>query len=304
MLLEELLNLYVSKRLRAASPNTLRLYRHSIGSLAKSIGREPTLDDLNDETIERHMWRIVQNGGSVASANKDRGQLIAIWRFASEKRMIDRWPDVRAMPEPERVPMGWMPDEIHRLFEAIGRQQGKFAGVPCSLWWSSLIRVLLDTGERIGAIRNLTKDALQDRWLMVPAHLRKGRKRERLYPLTPETIADLRALIAANKADKRLFPWERTESYLYNLYKKLLEAADLPTDRRSKFHRIRRTVASAVAREGGDASAALDHSSPRTTKKYLDPRIVGQEPVASVLARYLANPGLAQKTDTPNRNAG
>jgi len=69
-----------------------------------------------------------------------------------------------------------------------------------------------------------------------------------------------------------------------------LAAAGLPTDRRSKFHRIRRTVASAVAEAGGNPSEALDHASPKTTKRYLDPRIVGTQPVDSILANYLANP--------------
>lgn len=49
-------------------------------------------------------------------------------------------------------------------------------------------------------------------------------------------------------------------------------------------------MASAVTAAGGDATAALDHASPKTTKKYLDPRIVGAVSVSDILASYLANP--------------
>lgn len=303
MLLSELLEQYTAKRLKSGSANTLRLYRHSINSFAKSLGRTPTIHDLTDEQIERHMWAVVSRGGAAPSANKDRGQLIALWRFAAEKQIVETWPDNRALPEPEIIPMGWMPHEVSSLFATIKSQTSTIGDVPASLWWSSLIRVLIDTGERIGAIRKLAKSALQDQWLLVPAHLRKGKKRDRLYALQDETIDELRKLIAANKSGQMLFPWDRCETYLYNRFKKLLEEAGLPTDRRSKFHRIRRTVASAVARQGGDASAALDHSSPRTTKKYLDPRIVGHEPTSSMMAKYLSDPDLA-KRDRTSKESG
>ncbi len=294
MLLTELLELYIQKRLRSGSENTIRLYRHSIKSFALTVAKIPSLDDLTDDNVERHLWRIVGEGGEPESANKDRGQLNALWSFAHDKGLIATKPDNRPLNEPEHIPLGWLPEELARLLDACANQKGTISEVQACLWWSALVNVLLDTGERIGAIRQLSKSALQDQWLLVPAHIRKGKRRDRLYPLSEATVQALQKLIAVNKADKRLFPWDRCETYLYNRFKRVLIEAGLPTDRRSKFHRLRRTVASAVAREGGDASAALDHASPRTTRKYLDPRIVGQEPVASVLARYLANPSLSK----------
>jgi integrase len=152
------------------------------------------------------------------------------------------------------------------------------------------LRILLDTGERIGAIRALKKEHFQGNWLLVPAALRKGNKRDKLYQIQPETIRLVVELIERNKDDDKLFPWDRCETYIYNRYKDILKRAKLPADRRSQFHRIRRTVASAVAGAGGDASAALDHASPRTTKKYLDPRIVGGVKPSDIMAAFLRNP--------------
>lgn len=289
MKLSELFNQYTEKRLKAGSQNTIRLYNHSINSFGKTLGREPVLGDLTDENIERHMWRIVNSGGSPASANKDHGQLTALWRFASHNRIVDTWPNIRALKEIERVPMGWMQDECEQIIASTKLEPGAINGIPAKLWWECLVRVLLETGERIGAIRGLCHSHLQGKWLLVPAHLRKGNKRDKLYTLQEGTANTLRVLIAMNRHDKLLFTWDRCETYIYNRYKAILHRAKLPDDRRSCFHRIRRTVASAVAASGGDASAALDHASPRTTRKYLDPRIVGGITAADIMANWLRN---------------
>lgn len=285
MTLNELLQLYIVKRLKSASPNTLRLYRHSINSFGKTLCKTPELSDLTDDNIERHMWALVNTGGSPASANKDYGQLTALWRFASHNRMIDTWPNVRPMKEIERVPLGWLPSELDKLFESIQREAGFIGKVPAKLWWSCLINVLLETGERIGAIRALQREHFQGDYILVPAHLRKGKTRDKLYAITKDTSRSIQQMIELAKSEN-LFPWDRCESYIYNRYKAILKRAMLPTDRRSAFHRLRRTSCSIVKKFGGDPTAALDHASPRTTKRYLDVRIVGETPTSDFIARY------------------
>lgn len=287
MNLLNLLDQYIEKRLRGKSANTVRLYKHSIASFEKTLKRQATLDDLTDDNIERHMWRIVQKGGSPASANKDHGQLTALWRFASRNRITETWPNVRTMQEVERVPMGWMPDECNRLLRAARCESGMVATVPAKLWWESLLMLLFDTGERIGAIKSLKKEHFQGDWVLVPAALRKGNKRDRIYKIQPTCASLITKLIECNTASEDMFPWDRCESYIYNRYRSILKRAELPTDRRSKFHRIRRTVASAVACSGGNASDALDHASPRTTKRYLDPRIVGGIKPSDIMSAFL-----------------
>jgi integrase len=298
MTLDQLFDLYRTKKLRFKSDNTIRLYRHTLKAFALTLGRQPTIHDLDGDTVELHMERIIRKGGSPASANKDRSQLLALWRFAAAKRIVQEWPTVPIMTEPEIVPMGWLADEAKRLLDSCSKVHGKIAGAPASLWWSALVQVLLDTGERIGAIRPLKKMHLQGDWLLVPAEFRKGRRRDRLYSLQPATLEMLRKVCEANKQDDCLFPWDRSKTYIYKRFKAILAKAELPNDRRSQFHRLRRTVASAVTAAGGDATAALDHASPKTTKKYLDPRIVGTVPVSEILAEYLSNPVSAVKTAT------
>lgn len=303
MTLTQLFDLYRKKRLRFKSANTSRLYSHSINSFAKTLGRQPTIDDLENEAIELHMSRIIDGGGSPASANKDRSQLLAMWRFAATHRIIDRWPDVQQANEPEIVPMGWMPEDLEKLLDASAKEPGSIGDAPASIWWSAVLRVLLATGERIGAVMLARKEHLQGEWLLVPSSARKGKRRDRLYPLDKDTVAAVQLLMKHTRGADEMFPFPYSGTYLYKKLDRVLERAGLPTDRRSKFHRMRRTVASAVARAGGDPVRALDHASPKTTKKYLDPRIVGSVPVADILADYLANPKKKQPPDPKRETA-
>jgi integrase len=286
MTLTDLLDLYCKKRLRLASPHTLRLYRHSIKAFEKTLNRTATTLDLTDDNLEEHMHRVVSSGLSIASANKDHAQITAIWRFANRNRLCDTWPNVMLYPVPQRVPLGWMPEEIERLQDAIRTETGTIFGAPACLWWRTLILVLLDCGERIGAIRQLTRSSLQGNSLLVPAQYRKGKTRDKLFTLSPTTSQSIRDLLATHRCE-HIFPWDRSETYIYPRYKAILSRAGLSVDRRSKFHRIRRTVASAVKNRGGDATAAMDHANSRTTLAYLDPRIVGEVPTSKLVSDWL-----------------
>jgi integrase len=285
MLLTELFQQYRNKRLRAGSVRTLTLYEYSIRSFGISLGHDATTDDLTDDNLEMHMWRVVNEGKSKATANKDYYQLVAMWRFAHRNRLVDAWPHVRKIPEPERVPIGWLPEELNKIFVSIAREEGHIANAPASLWWRALINVLLDSGERIGAVLSLKRVHLHPNHILVPAEARKGKTRDKLFRLSKTTIDDVRSLLSHHR-EENIFPWDRSSTYIYKIYTTILERAGLPSSYMHKFHAIRRTVASAVAHEGGDPSAALDHSSPKVTRKYLDPRIVGQVQTADLVSKW------------------
>lgn len=285
MKLFDLLDLYERKRLRLASINTIRLYRHSIAAFEITLKREATTEDLVDDNLDEHMARLIRSGLAVATANKDYAQITAIWRFANRNRLCNTWPNIQPYPEPERVPLGWLPSELQQLFESIKLEQGRIFSAPADLWWKTLILVLLDCGERIGAVRQLKRSSIQGSFLLVPAHFRKGKTRDKLFALEPETLESLKSLMVLHRREE-LFPWDRSETYIYYKYNKILERAGLSSDSRSKFHRIRRTVASAVKNRGGDATAAMDHANSKTTLRYLDPRIVGETPTSKLVADW------------------
>jgi integrase len=279
-------DLYEPKKLAFSAQSTKSQYRITLAKLAEFLGREPTLDDLTDATVTAFMaWRIAA-GRAARTGNKGRDNLCAIWRFAARKGLIDRWPDVDAAIEPERIPKAWMPGEIDRLFTSARQELGHIGGLPiqASDWWIALLSVLWDTGERIGAAVQVewTEVDLHEGWITIRAETRKGHRREMIHKLHPETIERLKEI---KRGRGKVFPWPFSYTYLWNRLNRILERADLPTDRMSKFHRVRKSVASHGEAAGINATQLLGHSGRRVTERYLDTRIVKKPQAADVLFR-------------------
>lgn len=300
MTLKDLFNrTYRPMKLLGKSANTIRLYNNSLGNFTKYLGREPTLDDLKDDVVIGFMAWHSDRGKSPDTANKDAGQILALWRFAARKGMVSVWPDVPMLPCPKRTPRAWLPDELAKLFESATREPGTIAGVKASLWWRTLLSVAFYSGERIGAIMAMKWDHvdLQNGWLFVPAEVRKGRRADKAFPIPP-SVVDMLYAIKEPPRDA-VFPWPFNLSLLYWRMNRILKRAGLPTDRKSKFHRIRRTTASYYKRIGGDPTALLDHADPKTTTKYLDPRICGDMLSTASLTAPWANDSLDTLANRP-----
>lgn len=292
-------NEYRLRRLIGKSPNTSRLYRQSISAFSQTIGHAATLDDLTNENVVRHMQARLDGkfrGKSRGTANKDRCQLLAIWRMAARLGMVAKWPEVALLSEPERIPKAWMQDELARLLRTLKGLPGYVGEIPEKLWWVGIVSVALDTGERIGAVQPAEWGWLDGNWLEVPAESRKGGKRDRKYWICDSTV-ELLGSIRKLKADKKkIFPWPHNPTYLWGKYKKILDLAGLPNGRNDAFHKLRRTHASVLHAAGFDAQEALDHQHRRTTRRYLDPRFERNVKPSEVLAEYLRTPGKREKS--------
>lgn len=265
---------YLPLRLRGKSKETARLHRHTIRAFGKYLGRTPTLADLTDTLVSGLMHWGRERGLAAPSVNKWRNHLCALWRFACRKGLVKEWPDVEPDPEPEIIPRAWMPAEFDQVLAACRSRQGWIAGIRADLWWTAIHLLIYDTSERIGAVRRLEWQDLDidGRWVTFQAENRKGGRKASMYRIDPETVEALKLIQSPQRAV--VFPWDRCYSYLWTKYKAVLKDAGLPHDRRSKFHRIRRTTASLYEANGGDATELLGHSSRRVTRSYLDPRIV------------------------------
>lgn len=274
---------YEPLRLAGKSSNTKRLYANTLNNFDRYLGREAKLLDLNDDTVAAYLGWIVGRGRAVPTANKERSQLVALASYAFRKHAIAEMLDVLPLTEPSRIPKAWTRGELQKLFAACRRLDGTLCDVPASRWWYALHSVLWWTGERIGAVMRLRWDAVdfESGWLVVPAELRKGKRRDKGFLLPAESVKALRAI--TNPVRTLIFPWPFNPTHIYFRYKKLLEAAGLPTDRKSKFHRMRKSTASHFEAAGGNATKLLDHTSRRVTENYLDPRIVGGQNTSDFL---------------------
>lgn len=291
MTCEELLIRYFSMRLVGGSPQTKLLMSVAVRSLGEFLNRPAVLTDLNDATISAFAESRLANGSARATVQQNELKLLALWRFACQLGLVSQWPTIKPIRLPERTPKAWTEEELARLFGSISQTPGKISGIRAALWWETLHRLLWDTGERLEAvlIADWSQVNLNDSLIYVPAEHRKGKTRDKVYRLAADTVANL-SLFPSRVG--RVLVWHRCQTLIYAHYRKILARAGLPTDRNSMFHRMRRSVASHIKAAGGDATAAMDHASPSTTKGYIDPRVCPAVSPADLLFR----PGVASPT--------
>ena len=187
---------------------------------------------------------------------------------------VKKGPSIRRINVPERIPEAWLTEEMRRLVESAAMEPGTIEGVPAGEWWRVLFLVAYETGERVTSLLSLRFSDTRGGLVIFRADARKGQRRDIARPISLDTAMAVDA-IALPRRDL-VFPWTRSVSTLYHYLNRILVRAGLPTDRRCKFHRIRKTSASYYELGGGDAQVLLDHSSPTLKRKhYLDPRITG-----------------------------
>lgn len=179
-----------------------------------------------------------------------------------------------------------MTDEMTRLLAAAAQEPGRIGGFPACDVFKALLLLAYDTGERITPLMELRSADVRGCNVIFRAEQRKGRRRDIMREIS---VACADALLAVRRGpDDTAIPWDRHRTCVWRLLKIILQRAGLPSDRRCKFHKIRKTTASYYEAAGGSAQRLLDHSSPAVTRKYLDPRIVSPGvPAPSVLPKVV-----------------
>jgi integrase len=263
---------YRPLRLRGKSANTLRLYGCLFRAFDRFLERPATVADAGDElTVLRFLDHRAASGRSPYTIEKERSQLMALAKIAHQRGLLTTMPIVPQGTLPEAAPVAWSVEQLQHLVETAARQTGNVGSVRACEFWPCLLLVLFETGERITAVMQTPSCNYTRPYILVPAAVRKGGKRDRVYLLTESTCDRLDRIVQANRT---LFFWQGAATYLWGKMKRIVQAAGLDRGRGFRFHAIRRSTASWFAANGGDATAALDHSSPRLTRRwYLDPRI-------------------------------
>jgi integrase len=257
--------------LKQIGKHTETLYKITISEFGKSLGHEPTLADLDDLKVARFLAKRVRER-QPATAAKDRSQIRAMWELAARRRMVEMWPTISLVRVPERVPEAWFADEVRMILESAAKETTKYGDIPAALWWRALLLVCYDTGERVGSIVSLRWRDIRGRTILYSAENRKGKRRDILRTISADTEAALNEI--RRQPNDLVFPFPRAKSYLWKRLEIILKRAGLPANRSCKFHKIRKTTASYAQAAGLSAQALLDHADPKTTRKYLDPRIV------------------------------
>lgn len=284
--LRDVLDDYAAKKLRRANPNTKRKIGIAIGHWQKMVGHEPSTDDLVDEAVEEFQDRLIElNGLAEDTAASYTHKILALWRFAFHRRQVENWPMVDVIAPAEHIPVAWSEMELCRLFGSLSIQTGFIGCVPAADWWLALHWVLWESWERIGATLKLpwSQVNLDQRFLWFAAKTRKGRTRDKGHMVSPETADALRKIVEPKR--ELVFPWPYDRALIWYRYKKILLEAGLPFDRYHMFHCMRRSGASHMKKAGGNPSQTLDHSDPKVTERYIDPRIAPPVSPCTVLFR-------------------
>lgn len=277
--------LYRPANLRSASEKTIKLWKVALRHFSRHLGHSASLDDLHDDLLNSFViFRLSRDLVQPPTVNRDLASLLALWRWCHRKNIVHRWPDVKLELEPRRIPICWTQAEFSRLLATAKKARGRIGEVPAAQWWTAILLLCFDSGERIGAVTTLEWNDLDldSRWAVFRAETRKGRDADSLVRFAKDTATSLAEL---PRVSRRVFHWPYTPSYLWTRFGKLLDAAGLPNDRRRKFHCIRRTMASHAEAAGANATDLLRHASRRNTLAYLDPRILQPPQAIDVLWR-------------------
>jgi integrase len=277
------------------SARTERLYRLTLARFGEYLGRLPLVSDLNDDTLIGFLGSRIDAGLAPRTAGKDRWCLMAIANAAARKRHIPEFLDVPPIDAPDVSPDAWKAGDLKKLLDACRESVGMLGQALARDWWQAYHYTALVTGERTEAMLKTEWSMLDTAtgWLRLPATIRKGRKKPADYRLPDVVMAYVMRL--HGRTERFIFetPWKWPKTGIvpqsfYNAYTRLLKRAGLPTTRKFKPQRMRRTFASYLEAAGGNATEALGHSSRRVTKQsYLDPTIVGGvTPAQQIVAAY------------------
>lgn len=278
MQLRQLLTDYYAP-VKGISDRTITLYGFTIGAFEECLGRPAETSDLNELEVARFLAKRSKER-CPATAAKDRAQIRALWEFAARRGLTKDFPSIRRIVVPERVPEAWTADEFRKLLDSALLETGEVSGIPADKYWYALLLLCYETGERIGAVLQLKWEDVRNGLVVFRAETRKCGRRDTCRSLSEKCQE---ALCAIQGHGDRVFPWDRAYTYLWGRMGAICKRAGLADNRRSKFHRIRKTTASYYQAAGGSAQALLDHSSPAVTRRYLDPRIVAPQSASELL---------------------
>jgi integrase len=273
--LSEHVESYLAANTRIRSPHTRDHYRRAVRQFSEYLEHEATSEDLTDELVAVWLNDAIAQGLCERTANSRGKCLLALWRWLAKKRVVDQFPTVNRIREPELLPDTWSDAEIAKLFTACASEKGWVGPHLASDWWLSLHCTIYDTGERIGCVLQWRRSMvnIEAGTASIPAAIRKGGQKSMVYRLTQRTC-EILARMARVPSDTGLI-WDRPfrdDQSLYNRYRKVVKRAGLPwVSRKTGFHKLRRTVYTKIEEEGGDATRLSGHTTRRVLEDhYLD----------------------------------
>jgi integrase len=287
---------YFPRRLKIRSAQTRRHYLYALNDFARFLGRVPSLADLNDDTVTLWLSDLLTRGESpddprsVETATSKVGRVLTLWRFLACRRMVEEFPTVELPASPEPMPIALDEAQLYRLFESAQCRPGFVAGIPARYWWPAIFGFVFSTSERRGGTFATRWEwvNLDNRIAVIPAAVRKGKRKTATYPLWDEVCWLLNRIVEPRR--DLVFPWDKSETSFYKHYSKILVDAQIPDDRRHKLQGLRVTHNTWHRVMTGRHSPLLMHSSTATSERHYEDKKMTAMPSPKLLIPWQLPP--------------
>lgn len=267
-----------------AKDGTIEVYRQAL-ELWKSLTTDPLLDAIDNLVVATFRTQLAKRAWrgktiSPATVNKLLRAINAVLAKAGPPGPRNRdalgWiatcPWARSLKcgrkKPRPVPL----DVLGKIYAACGVAVAPaIAGVTPAAWWRALIVTASQVAVRRGGLFELLWDDidLAAATLRVDAESDKCDE-ERWKPLKEVVV---RHLLTIRSPSAKVFAWPYDSwRMFYREWHSIQEAAGVPASKHFKFHALKATCGTQVARVGGSHAVRvmLDHSSISTSEWYVD----------------------------------
>jgi integrase/recombinase XerD len=261
-------------QLRNRSPKTIAVYVYHVRELARYFKQSPA--ELTDEQVHRYLLHLLRRKRvSWSSYNQAVAALRFFYRVTyPSDTLVTRLPYGK---RPKRLPVVRSPEQVARFLAAVQGPNHRM-----------VLRTIYATGLRISEALHLTAAQI-DSSRMVLRVLGKGQK-ERLVPLSPVLLSELRAYWRETRPTQWMFPGNDPHQPLnattvQKACKRACRAQRLP---RITPHTLRHCHASHLLEAGVDTrtiQALLGHHRIGTTALYTHVSLAGVQQVVSPLDR-------------------
>jgi len=271
-------------------------FNAAVAWFERANGQAVTINRLTASHVRSTMRAMVEEGRSNVTVNNYRKLILGLWNYALDCQLpapqLPRRSECRKLKESKPQPTAWRPEQMTALIAACRKAPRRRGWGPAH--WEALVMTIYDTSLRVGCLMasKLSQLDAQACRLSVPGDLQKGRE-ETIQPVDRQTV-QLLIEIPRRPGDDRLFPWPFYRDELWRKYRdEILIPAGLPFGARDKFHKIRRTSYTAVAKAFG-VQVASEHAAHKVdmSKHYLDRTQLDRPAPLEALPRPVEAPAL------------
>lgn len=257
---------------RGLAPSSVKAHTYVLNSLARHLGREPSRDDLDRETVNAWLFAELTRGLDPHTVHFERRALLTLWRDAFEEGWCEVGPArIRKIKLPQKVPKAWTLDQIRQLLATIDSLKGRLKRQPqvsrC-LFWRCYVLVGYYTGLRLGDLLKLRFDQIGDDGSLVVIQNKTG------TPVTcileDEALSAVEGILRPER--KRIFGDLMCKTSIQESFAAIVKRAGL----RGSTKWLRSSGASwCEAQTRGSAMQFLGHRTPGLAyKHYVCPSIV------------------------------